>query len=129
MKIDHIAFWVNNLEIIKEFYIKYFNASSNEKYHNEAKRFQSYFLSFQDGCRIEIMNRPDITETSDIYKHPKTGITHFAFSAGSKDKVDELTEQLRKDGYTIAGEPRVTGDGCYESVILDPENNIVEITI
>jgi len=129
MKIDHIAIWANNLEEMKAFYIKYFNASANKKYHNEAKHFQSYFLCFQDGCRIEIMNRPDITGLPKTHENPAPGLIHFAISAGSKDKVDELTEIIRNDGYKIIGEPRTTGDGCYESVILDPENNIVEITI
>lgn len=100
----------------------------NEKYHNPVKHFQSYFLSFENGCRLEIMNRPDIQESRNSYDSQQLGIIHLAFSTGNKEKVDELTEILRKDGYTIAGEPRTTGDGYYESVILDPENNIIEIT-
>jgi lactoylglutathione lyase len=127
MKIDHIAIWVNNLEKTKEFYEKYFGAVSNTKYHNPAKNFQSYFLSFQDGCRMEIMHKPDITESSNLSEKPKTGIIHLAMSVGAKENVDALTNLLRTDGYKIIGEPRITGDGCYESVVLDPENNIVEI--
>ncbi len=128
MKIEHIAFWVKDLEKIRDFYERYFGAASNEKYHNPAKHFESYFLSFSNGCRLEIMTRPDIGESNSSYDAQKSGIIHLAFSTGSKVKVDELTERLRKDGYRIAGEPRTTGDGYYESVILDPENNIIEIT-
>lgn len=127
MKIEHIAIWVKDLEKSRTFYQKYFGAFSNEKYHNPVKNFESYFLSFDNGCRLEIMTGPDIKESENAYEPQQFGIIHFAFSVGSKEKVDELTERLRKDGYTIAGEPRTTGDGYYESVILDPENNIVEI--
>ncbi|PWN60415.1 VOC family protein [Chryseobacterium viscerum] len=127
MKIEHIAIWVKDLEKSKAFYQKYFGAVSNEKYHNPVKNFQSYFLSFDKGCRLEIMTRPNIKETENSYESQQYGIIHLAFSVDSKEKVNELTEILRKDGYTVAGEPRTTGDGYYESVILDPENNIIEI--
>lgn len=127
MKIEHIAIWVKDLERSKEFYQKYFGAVSNEKYHNPVKNFESYFLSFDQGCRIEIMTRPDIKESENSYQSQQFGIIHLAFSVDTKEKVNELTETLRRDGYTIAGEPRTTGDGYYESVILDPENNIIEI--
>lgn len=127
MKIEHIAIWVKDLEQSRAFYQKYFGATSNEKYHNPVKNFESYFLSFDNGCRIEIMTRPDIKKSENSYDNQQFGIIHLAFSAGSKEKVNELTETLRKDGYTVAGEPRTTGDGYYESVILDPENNIIEI--
>ncbi|AZA82266.1 glyoxalase [Chryseobacterium lactis] len=127
MKIEHIAIWVKDLEKSRMFYQKYFGATSNEKYHNPVKNFQSYFLSFDNGCRIEIMTRPDIETRTSSFESQQFGIVHLAFSAGSKEKVDGLTEKLRNDGYTIAGEPRTTGDGYYESVILDPENNIIEI--
>lgn len=127
MKIEHIAIWVKDLEGSRAFYQKYFGATSNEKYHNPVKNFESYFLSFDNGCRIEIMNRPDIRKSENSYQFQQLGIIHLAFSTGSKENVNELTETLRKDGYTVAGEPRTTGDGYYESVILDPENNIIEI--
>jgi len=128
MKIDHISIWVQDLEKIRAFYEKYFGAVSNEKYNNPTKSFESYFLNFDNSCRLEIMKRPDIKESDHSYTVQKHGLTHLAFSTGSREKVDELTETLRRDGYTVAGEPRVTGDGYYESVILDPENNIIEIT-
>lgn len=127
MKIEHIAIWVKDLERSRTFYQKYFGAVSNEKYHNPVKDFESYFLSFENGCRLEIMSRPDLRASENSYEFQQYGIIHFAFSADSKEKMNELTELLRKDGYTIAGEPRTTGDGYYESVILDPENNMIEI--
>ncbi|WP_347216634.1 VOC family protein [Chryseobacterium sp.] len=127
MKIEHIAVWVKDIEKSRTFYQKYFGAISNEKYCNPVKNFESYFLSFENGCRLEIMTKPALRENENSYESQQFGIIHFAFSAESKEKVNELTEILRKDGYTIAGEPRITGDGYYESVILDPENNIIEI--
>lgn len=128
MKIEHIAFWVNDLETMKNFYKKYFNASGNDRYHNPDKNFTSYFLAFDSGCRLELMNKPDITLNDNDYNVQKIGITHLAFSTGSKKRVDELTETLRNDGFKVVGEPRTTGDGYYESVVLDPEQNIIEIT-
>lgn len=127
MKIDHIAIWVTDLEKMKQFYLRYFDTTANEKYHNPKKNFSSYFLSFKNGARIEIMHRPEVKELFERFEFD-VGITHFAISVGSKEKVDELTETLRKDGYSIVGEPRTTGDGYYESVIEDPEGNRVELT-
>jgi lactoylglutathione lyase len=128
MKIEHFAIWVRDLEKMKAFYERYFQAISNEKYFNPKKNFSSYFLSFEGECRLEIMQMPNIPENkNDVYQQ-YMGLIHFAISVGSKERVDTLTEQLRKDGYEIVGEPRTTGDGYYESVILDPENNRIEIT-
>ena len=128
MKIEHIAFWVEDLEKAKNFYLTYFNMIASDRYHNHAKNFTSYFLSFKEGgARIELMHRPDIAITSG-QKGLVTGITHLAISVGGKEQVDVLTERLRADGFTIAGEPRTTGDGYYESVVLDTEGNLVEIT-
>ncbi|MDR6923025.1 VOC family protein [Chryseobacterium sp. 2987] len=128
MKIEHIAIWVKDLEKSRMFYQKYFGAVSNKKYHNPVKNFESYFLSFENGCRLELMTKSDIQENENSFEAQKYGIIHLAFSTGSHEKVDQLTETLRNDGYRIAGEPRTTGDGYYESVILDPEGNILEIT-
>ncbi|KPE50086.1 VOC family protein [Chryseobacterium indologenes] len=128
MKIEHIAIWVKELEKSRMFYQKYFGAASGEKYHNPVKSFESYFLSFENGCRLELMTKPDIQENENSFEAQKYGIIHLAFSTGSREKVDQLTETLRQDGCRIAGEPRTTGDGYYESVILDPEGNIIEIT-
>jgi lactoylglutathione lyase len=129
IKIEHIAMWVKNLEEMKNFYVKYFNAVSNEKYFNARTNFSSYFLSFDDGCRLEIMHKPDIIDAHDELHIEFTGLVHFATSLGSSDAVDMLTEQLRNDGYEVVREPRTTGDGYYESIILDPEGNKVELTI
>lgn len=128
MKIEHIAIWVKDLEIMKDFYVKYFGATSNEMYHNHKKDFRSFFISFDKGSRLELMNMPGIPESRDDVYAQFRGIIHFALSAGSKEKVETLTEQLRKDNYVIIGEPRTTGDGYYESVVLDPEGNRIEIT-
>src|SRR5688500_8454158 len=111
MRIHHIALWVRDLEKMRLFYEKYFQAKSGEKYHNPKKNFHSYFLDFSDDCRLELMYRPDI---EDFPKKELTGFTHLALSTGSKEKVDALTELLRRDGYAIVGEPRTTGDGYYE---------------
>ncbi|MFK7937598.1 MAG: VOC family protein [Saprospiraceae bacterium] len=129
MKINHLAIYVSDLERMCTFYAKYFGGVAGDRYHNPRKNFTSYFLSFSTGCRLELMHRPDIpTNVNDIIKEYR-GLIHFAISVGSENKVNELTEQLRVDGFSIIGEPRWTGDGYYESVILDPENNRVEITI
>lgn len=127
MKIEHIAIWVEDLEVIKGFYQKYFKASAGEKYTNVIKKFESYFLNFESGSRIEIMCMHGIENAPKDIKQQKTGYAHLAMEVKSKEELDEMTEIFRKDGYTIAGEPRITGDGYYESVILDPENNIIEL--
>ncbi|PCE63913.1 VOC family protein [Sediminicola luteus] len=128
MRIEHLALWVSDLEKMKAFYLKYFELESNKKYFNPKKDFSSYFLSFAHGARIELMHRPDIASIL-AEAHPKLGLAHFAISLGSKEKVDILTETIRKDGYTVVGAPRTTGDGYYESVISDPEGNLIEITV
>jgi lactoylglutathione lyase len=127
MKIEHLAIWTNQLEILKAFYTRFFGAESNEKYYNPVKKFSSYFLSFENGCRLEIMEMPGIISKPGISLG--AGLTHFAIATGNKEKVDSLTEQIRNEGYTIAGEPRWTGDGYYESIVLDPDGNRIEITI
>jgi lactoylglutathione lyase len=128
MKLEHIAVWTHDLEKLRAFYEKYFGAHANDKYINAKKGFESYFLSFTEGCRLEIMQMPGIPASeNDIYKQ-FTGLIHFALSTGSKAEVDRLTELLRTDGYEVVGEPRTTGDGYYESVILDPDGNRIEIT-
>lgn len=128
MKIDHLAIWVDDLEKMREFYLTYFDVTSNEKYTNVKKGFTSYFLDFGEGkTRIELMNMNNITDEPNKRGFIK-GIAHFAISVGSKEAVNALTERLRSDNYTIESEPRTTGDGYYESVVLDPEGNYVEIS-
>ena len=127
MKIDHIALWTTNLEGLRNFYIHYFDASSNEIYYNHSKEFRSYFLSFDGDCSLEIMEMPNIPKTKNNPLKQFIGLIHFAIKVGSIAEVNRLTEVLKKDGFKVVGEPRTTGDGCYESVILDPDGNRVEI--
>ena len=128
MKIDHLALWTFDLERSRLFYENYFDAKAGDKYFNPKKNFESYFLSFKDGCRLEIMQMPGVIPLERGVKQ-HTGLIHFAMSVGDKAAVDILTETLRTDGYEIVGEPRMTGDGYYESVVLDPDGNRIEITI
>lgn len=125
MKIEHIAMYVHDLEATKDFFIKFFDASSNTKYHNQKTGLETYFLSFEDHTRLEIMTRPEMVSSEESLL--KTGYTHLAFSVGSKEKVDTLTSQLEQEGYEILSGPRTTGDGYYESCILGPEGNQIEI--
>ncbi|MGC4022507.1 MAG: VOC family protein [Cyclobacteriaceae bacterium] len=127
MKIDHIAIWVKDLEKQRSFYEKFFKAKSSEKYVNELKNFHSYFLSFDSGARIELMHKPETPANKN--EGQSIGIIHFAISVGSKEKVDSLTQELRQAGFSVLDGPRTTGDGYYESVILDPESNRIEITV
>ena len=125
MKINHIALYANDLEKMKAFYEKYFAAKSNEMYHNPKTGLKTYFLEFSNGCRIEIMTKENL---SNVKKEANnTGYIHIAFSVGSKDTVDELTKRLDNDGYKVISRPRTTGDGYYESCVIDPENNQIEI--
>ncbi|SFD85638.1 VOC family protein [Thermophagus xiamenensis] len=128
MKIDHIAIWTRDLDKVRDFYVRYFGAVCSSKYENSEKKFSSYFLSFPgESTRIELMHNPEIRE-AERNVGLTLGLTHLAVSAGSRDQVNRLTEQLRTDGYKIIGEPRVTGDGYYESVVEDCEGNRLEIT-
>ena len=127
MKIEHVAMYVSDLEKARTFFMQYFGAASNECYHNKTTGFRSYFLTFSDGARLEIMNRPNMDDSN---KAPaRTGFIHLAFSVGSKESVDTLTAKLKADGYTVLSGPRTTGDGYYESCILDSEGNQIEITV
>ncbi len=127
MRIEHLALWVKDLELMKNFYETYFAARAGSLYHNESKAFKSYFLSFDSGCRLELMQRADMQRSGSEAEH--FGLAHFAVSVGSSEKVDQLTARLDRDGYIIYGKPRTTGDGYYESVVQDPEGNRIEITI
>lgn len=128
-KIEHIAIWVADLEKAKDFYVRYFDMVCGNLYHNPSKQFTSYFLSFKDGgARIELMQRPDIMP-NEGKKDSIYGLTHFAISVGSRERVNALTERLRNDHFIVQSEPRTTGDGYYESVVLDTEGNFIEITV
>lgn len=129
MRVEHIAIWTNDLERLRDFYERYFGARSCEKYTNPRKRFESYFLTFDSGARVELMSAPDLDEGCDRHSRSMVGYAHMAFSVGSEIEVDELTERLRRDGYEILDGPRRTGDGYYESVALDPDGNRIELTV
>ncbi|MEK4871349.1 VOC family protein [Niallia sp. FSL W8-1348] len=126
MKIEHIAIWVHDLEEMKKFYTTYFDGIANSKYHNTEKKFESYFISYKGGARIELMRKSGI-DKPDV--NGRVGLAHIAFSVGSKEAVNQLTERLQKDGYLLVNGPRITGDGYYESVIEDPEGNLLELTV
>lgn len=127
MKIDHIAMYVNDLEGVRHFFEQYMGAVSNNMYHNKKTDFKSYFLTFDDGARLEIMKKPDMDDAEKSLQ--RTGFIHIAFSVGSKEKVDLLTAQMKNDGYEVISGPRTTGDGYYESCIVAMEGNQIEITV
>lgn len=127
MRIEHIAMYVNDLEKARDFFIKYFQAVSNEGYHNKTTDFRSYFLTFDDGARLEIMNKPGMADEEKALA--RTGYIHIAFSLGSKEAVDQLTAQMKADGFEVVNGPRTTGDGYYESCIVGIEGNQIEITV
>jgi catechol 2,3-dioxygenase-like lactoylglutathione lyase family enzyme/ribosomal protein S18 acetylase RimI-like enzyme len=125
MQIDHIAIWTNDLERLRDFYSRFFNCMVSDRYNNKKKQFSSYCLSFKNGARIEIMKRLDITDTFD---NERIGLSHFAIGVGTIEKVDKLTKNIENAGVAIDSYPRKTGDGYYESVILDPDKNRIELT-
>lgn len=127
MKIDHVAIYVRDLEKAKDFFTTYFHAVPGAKYHNVSTGFQSYFLTFDSGCRLEIMYHPEM----ELCEKPlrQSGYAHIAFNTGSKYAVDALTARLKADGYAVISGPRSTGDGYYESCIVDLEGNQIEITV
>lgn len=127
IKIEHVAIWVTDLEKMREFYCTYFDGVANEKYINPTKGFSSYFISFATGARLELMHSLSLDGGSAVTGKPHLGLIHLAVSVGSSVKVDELTAKLQANGYTVLSGPRTTGDGYYESCVLDPENNQIEI--
>ena len=126
MKIEHIALYVNDLEKTRNFFMKYLGAKSNEGYHNLITSFRSYFLSFDEGTRLELMNLPEMQDQKKVLV--RMGYIHIAISVGSREKVDAITEKLYEAGYDVLSGPRITGDGYYESTVLGPEDNQIEIT-
>lgn len=127
MRMNHIGIWTNQLEEIKDFYITFFNGKAGEKYVNPQKGFESYFVRFEDLSAIEIMRKTSIKTTRNNITEEYIGLAHISFSLGSEEAVNALTERLRKAGYQVLSEPRTTGDGYYESSILDPDNNRIEV--
>lgn len=124
MVINHIGIWTNDLERLKEFYSRFFDCKVSERYDNIKKQFSSYFLSFSDGAKIEIMKRSDISGTNDV---EKIGLAHFAFEVGPREMVENMARNFEQAGVIIESYPRTTGDGFYECVILDPDMNKIEL--
>jgi lactoylglutathione lyase len=129
MRIEHVAIWTHDLERLRQFYETYFEGRANAKYVNPRKQFESYFITFADGARLELMHRPDVPASKNNVDQQFIGYIHVAFSIGSREAIDALTDRLRTDGYRILDGPRTTGDGYYESVVLDPDGNRIELTV
>ncbi|MBR5371311.1 MAG: VOC family protein [Oscillospiraceae bacterium] len=127
MMIEHAALFVRDLEAAKAFFETYFGAVSNALYQNPKEGFCSYFLTFDGGARLEIMTKTGIADADR--QNEQTGYSHIAFSLGSNEAVNRLTERLRADGYAVVSGPRTTGDGYYESAVLDGEGNRIELTV
>lgn len=127
MNIEHIAMYVTDLEAAKDFFVKYLDGKPNEGYHNKVTDFRSYFISFDGGARLEIMTRPGMEDNAKPLG--RTGYIHIAFRVGSKEKVNQLTEKLKADGFEVISGPRNTGDGYYESCVIGIEGNQIEITV
>ena len=126
MIIEHVAIWTNDLEKLKDYYVKFFNGKSNQKYRNPTTLFESYFISFDSGCRLELMTNPDIKEKNGQTNY--IGIAHFAFEVESKSEVDLKAQELKIAGFPILKGPRITGDGYYEFETVDVDGNKIEVT-
>lgn len=127
MRIEHIAMYVDELEAARDFFVSFLGGRANDGYHNKNTGFRSYFISFDDGARLEIMNKPEMTDIEKPLN--RTGYIHIAFSVGSRERVNKLTEELRSAGYEVVSGPRTTGDGYYESCVVAFEGNQIEITV
>jgi lactoylglutathione lyase len=128
MRLEHIAVWTSDLERMKQFYERWFGAVAGPKYTNERKGFASYFLAFESGARLEIMQKSGVAPRPGAVEQEWLGYAHLAFDVGSEEAVDALAASFQAAGHTVFDGPRRTGDGCYEAVILDPDGNRVEIT-
>ena len=129
LRIEHVAFWTEELERLMGFYAKYFGAVAGPPYRNPAKGYESRFLSFEGGARIEVMKSSTLQPVKHAPGVERMGLAHLAISVGSIERVEELTGRLRNDGFAVLDGPRHTGDGYFESVVLDPDGNRIEITI
>ena len=127
MRIEHAALYVSDLERARDFFVNYLGGASNGGYHNRNTGFRSFFITFDGGARLELMTKPDLADPDKPLN--RTGYAHIAFSVGSREKVDALTERLRSDGFKVVSGPRTTGDGYYESCIVVIERNQIEITV
>ena len=127
MRIEHIALYAKDLEATKDFFVKYFEAQASQLYHNPKSGFSSYFLSFESGARLELMNRPVMEDAPKTVF--RTGFSHIAFNLGSAERVDTITARLHEDGFRVINLPRNTGDGYYESCVIDLEGNLIELMV
>jgi lactoylglutathione lyase len=125
VRLEHVGVWVADIDRVAAFYAKYFNAQIGELYRNPRKGFESRFLSFGGGARLELMTRHDVKERA---ANEQLGIAHVAVSIGDEAAVDTLAARLQAEGVQPDSGPRRTGDGYYECVVRDPEGNRVEIT-
>ena len=129
MTLEHVAIWTNRLEQLKDYYVQYFDGVANQKYKNEQKQFESYFITFSSGARLELMSMPGIDNNlNDTVHKQHLGIIHLAFGMDTLQEVDEKAKQLKMDGFKVLSGPRKTGDGYYEFETLDPDNNRLEVT-
>lgn len=129
MRIEHVALWVKDLEPMRDFYVSALGAQAGERYENQRNRFASYFLSFDDGARLELMQMPGLAANGNRAEQQALGFVHLALATGSAARVDAVTAELEARGCPVLAPPHLTGDGYYESVVLDPEGNRIEITI
>lgn len=129
MRLEHVAIWTEDLARLTDFYSAYFGAIAGAKYINQIKGFESCFLRFESGARLELMKSSMLEPVKRTRGAQRMGLTHLAVSVGFVHRVDELTSRLRHDGFEVVDGPRHTGDGYYESVILDPDGNRIEITV
>lgn len=129
MTLEHVAIWTTRLEALKDYYVRYFGGVPNEKYRNENKRFESYFLTFSSGARLELMTMPDLPDNrNDTVRRQHLGIIHLAFGVETMQEVDQKAHELQEAGFPILSGPRRTGDGYYEFETLDPDRNRLEVT-
>lgn len=127
MRIEHVAAYVRDLYGARGFFEKYLGASAGDEYHNSKTGFRSFFLTFEDGARLEIMTKPGVENVDAAIE--RLGFTHLAFSVGSERAVNELTARLREDGYEVVSGPRKTGDGYYESLVVGFDSLRIEVTV
>jgi lactoylglutathione lyase len=128
MQLEHFAIWTSQLDVLKDFYEKYFGGRAGAKYVDSTGRFSSYFITFPTGAKLEIMQLPEVQPRQHDQRYPVSGYTHMAFRVNTPDEVKILTQLLCQDGFKLEKPLQWTADGFYESAVFDPDQNIVEIT-
>jgi lactoylglutathione lyase len=126
-RIEHIAMWTGDIDRLANFYAKFLGATIGDRYANPAKGFESRFLTFETGARLELMQTSVLQPVAHERGAQRMGLTHLAITVGAERRVDELTASLREAGFEVLDGPRRTGDGYYESVVLDPDGNRIEL--